>query len=477
MLARHLRSHGRADEGERIAADASRRYDEHIRASRVIERGYALPPEHGAGHDQNYLPISLTFLAQAYRVSGDERFLEDGDEIARYIDTRLSVRGFDFGGPRYSEQHCGAEAMLGMRFFSRRVGADLGRYLGDRGVSYYPLATTGAPSGHFAFATVWLLQDDSTWFRAGDEPCQTTYSVRCGLTSVTLTDTLTPSVIDAAGSAVIEAIVDQQHGIGPVLRYPDGVSMLLTRPIGRSRVREARSGSVAAKLVTKPVVTRHRVMIGVQQLIVCDGRFAHLITVLDRALLPADAVVEFLAGLPYVEDVGGAQRKIVELRAAGERFGLGVAGAELRTDGAVRAEKLTIRSAGSLRVVNPPEGIEYFNSRNTIGLTVEQLGFALADDPKGFGNPDSGWRRVRASNQVLAGPIDVAPRDRAVFAVRYGPEPDAAGGASGDVYTATAKTTPEGVLVRTAGFEALIGHPAGDENGEPALVLTASPAP
>src|SRR5262249_22638513 len=112
-------------------------YHSEISAHRIVDRGFRLPTEHGAGHDQNYLPISLTFLARAYQVSGQECFLRDGDEIARHLECRLSARGFDFGGPRYSEQHCGCEGMLGLRFFGNRIGADLGRYLGDRRVAYY----------------------------------------------------------------------------------------------------------------------------------------------------------------------------------------------------------------------------------------------------------------------------------------------------------------------------------------------------
>ena len=55
--------------------------------------------------------------------------------------------------------------MLGLRFFSGRVRAELGRYLGDRRVAYYCATTPGVPSGHFAFATVWFFLDDHRWYR------------------------------------------------------------------------------------------------------------------------------------------------------------------------------------------------------------------------------------------------------------------------------------------------------------------------
>lgn len=478
-LARLLRARGRAAEAEQIAADARTLYRDEIRARRVVDRGFALPTEHGAGHDQNYVPISLTFLAKAFEESGDQDFLEDGDEIARHLETRLSVRGFDFGGPRYSEQHSGFEGTLGLRYFGRRIDADLGRYLGDRRCAYHAVAGNGAPSGHFAFATVWLLQDDSEWLRRGGEPHQTPYSVRSGRTSVTLTSQLTPYVIDAADSAVIEAVADRQHGIGPVLQYPDGGRMLLTRPLGPTRSHDAVAGRLAAKLVTKPVVTRDQAMVSVQQLVVCDGGRVHLVAVLDRSRLPGDASLEFLAGLPYLESVDGRQRKILAVSpAAGclssspssssPPFGLGVADAALATPGAITAGRLLIRAAGGLRVVNPPDGPAYFNSPRTVGSTLEQLSFALADDPRGYGDPDTGWHRVAGTNLVLAGALPDAPAGLAVFAVCYGPSSDPA------VYRATAEATADGVHIHTPDFSALIGHPAGDEHGEPILALTPS---
>lgn len=468
-LARLLRGQGRSDEAEMIAVHAERWYGDEVAALRVFDRGQALPTEHGAGHDQNYVPISLTFLAKAYQESGDESYLRDGDQIARHLDKRLSTRGFDFGGPRYSEQHSGFEGTLGLKYFSRRIGADLGRYLGDRRAAYHWPAKNGAPSGHFAFATVWLLQDETEWFRVGPEPRQSPYSIRSGRTSVSLDNQLTPYVVDAADAIVIEAVADYQHGIGPVLQYPDGSRMLLQRPLGPMRSRDAVSGDVAAKLVTKAVVTRDQVMVSVQQLIVCDGERVHIVAVLDRSGLPADASLEFLAGLPYLQEIDASQRKIVSVSApqSGTHFGLGIPEAVLATTDAITAGKLAIRSAGKLRVVNPPSGPNYFNNPRTIGLTQEQLAFSLAADPRGYGDPDSGWHRVAGTNLVLAGPVPDAPDGLAVFAVSYGPA-----SAETPDYAVTAEPTEDGVLITTPQFTALIGHPAGDEHGEPVLTLT-----
>ncbi|MEY9838212.1 hypothetical protein [Streptacidiphilus sp. EB103A] len=473
MLGRHLRSEHREKEGERIAGEAMALYTEVIRPARVPDRGFLLPLEHGAGHDQNYVPISLTFLAQAYRVSGEQCFLDDGEQIARHLECRLSARGFDFGGPRYSEQHCGAEGMLGLRFFSSRIRAELGRYLGDRRVSYYPLAATGAPSGHFAFASVWLWQDDGDWYRGTDMPHHTPYSLRHGKASVSLTEDLTPYQIDAGGTVVIESITDHQHGIGPVVRYPDGRSLLLTRPLGPMRSRDASVAGLAAKLVTKAVVTHDQILLSVQQLYVSDGERIHVFAVLDRAALPADAELAFLAGLPYVEAEGERQRKILAVSEPdGAPFDLGRPGAVLEVGaGSLLAGGMAVTAAAGLRVVNPPEGRTHFNSPETIGLTQEQVAFALADDPRGYGNPDSGWRRVTQTNQVLVHALGPdAPSGPAVFALSYGPAADADGGP----FRVTAESVEQGVLVRTPRFTALIGHPAGDEHGEPVLRLTAA---
>ncbi|MBB5897874.1 hypothetical protein ACFFS4_04065 [Kutzneria kofuensis] len=470
-LGRHLRARSGAQDGDRIIAEAMSWYDTEIRSSRLVDRGLRLPAEHGAGHDQNYLPISLTFLARAFQVSGEQCFLDDGDEIARYLQGRLSSRGFDFGGPRYSEQHCGCEGMLGLRLFSTRIGADIGRYLGDRRVAYYCATTAGVPSGHFAFATVWFWLDDHRWHRgATDAVVHTRHSLRQGRTSVSLTDQLTPYLIDAGDTAVIESIVDHQHGIGPLVRYPDGQRVLLTRPLGPMRTRECTGDRLGAKLVTKAVVTRDQVMLAVQQLFVSDGSGLHVVTVLDRTALPADTEVTFLAGLPYATAEGARQRKIVEVvEPGGVPFDLGRPDQVLTTTGALVAGGMAVTAGSGLRVINPPAGRAHVNSPQTIGLTQEQVAFDLTDDPRGYGNPDAGWRRVALTNLVLADRIADAPADLAVFVVRYGPAADVT---EARPLPCSARRTADGVLVRTRDFTALIGDPAGDAQGEPVLRVT-----
>lgn len=154
-------------------------------------------------------------------------------------------------------------------------------------------------------------------------------------------------------------------------------------------------------------------------------------------------------------------------------FGLGIPNAELNVaSGTITAGLLSIRAAAPLRVINPPNGPAYFNSPRTIGLTLEQVSFALAADPRGYGDPDSGWHRVAATNLVLAAPIPDAPADRAVFAVSYGPSSDPA------TYNVTAEAAPNNaVQIHTPNFSAVIGHPSGDEQGEPTLTLTPALSP
>ena len=458
---------GRLLSDESIVDEAMCLYHREVRATRVTDRDQQLPLEHGAGHDQNYLPISLTFLARAYQVSGRRCFLEDGEEIARYLESRLSARGFDFGGPRYSEQHCGCEGMLGLRFFSGRVRAELGRYLGDRRVAHYCATTPGVPSGHFAFTTVWFFVDRSRWYREPSaEPVHTRYSLRHGRVSVSLTGQLTPYLIDAGGTAVIESVVDHQHGIGPLVRHEDGATTLLVRPLGPMRVRDWAGDGLGAKLVTKAVVTRDQVMLSVQQLYVTDGERLHLVSILDRTALPVGAHLTFLAGLPYATAEGQLQRRVLEVaEPGGSPFDLAVPWRMLTTKGMLVAGGLGLSAGAALHVVNPPDGPTYFASPRTAGLTQEQLAFRLADDPRGYGDPDSGWRRVTATNHVLAEPIADAPHQLAVFALSYGAEPVE--------LPVMAEEAEGGVRVRTPFFTALVGHPAGDENGEPLLEIAA----
>ncbi|MGY6023333.1 hypothetical protein [Streptomyces spinosirectus] len=422
MLARRLPP----QEGESVRSRALGLYAEKIRAHRVHDRGALLPPEHRGAYDNNYGPISLSFLAQAHRISGEEMFAEDGDVLARYLDARLTNGGFDIGGPRYSEQHSGFESVLGLRYFGRRIGSDLGRYRGDTRWARHAVKPDGGADGHFAWMLVWQIQDPTRWHRTPSAgPAR--HQLRSGIVSVAFDDRMTPSVVEAAGTYYLPAAVNRQHGFGPVL---DG--FVFCRPMGEVRVRDVRTGGLTAKLVTKPVVGRDHVLRHLRSLYVTDGTRLWTTVAVER--LPGEPYL--LAGLPYAADDGDRVRRTAE--------------------GAVA-------SAGALRLTHPEaRGAEHFDARGE--LTQEQAAFALAADPRGYGDPDEGWRHLVSSSALEAGPIADAPDDLHVFAVCYGSE---------EPLRVTVERAGEGeqLTVRTADFTAVIG--ADDKRGEPELTVRA----
>ncbi|MEU8970616.1 hypothetical protein AB0D11_15265 [Streptomyces monashensis] len=420
MLARHLPG----PEAEPVRARAMRLYADEIRARRVRDRGALLPPEHGGAYDNNYGPISLSFLAQAHRVSGEPVFAEDGDTLARYLDARLTNGGFDTGGPRYSEQHSGFESVLGLRYFGARIGSDLGRYRGDTRWARHARNPDGGVDGHFAWMLVWQIQDRTPWHRT-PSPDPARHQLRSGTVSVAFDSRLTPALIEAAGTYYLPAAVRRRHGFGPVT---DG--FLLCRPMGEVRVRDVRADGLAAKLVTKPVVGRDHVLRHVRSLYVTDGTRLWVTVAVERL----DGAPYLLCGLPYAADDGDRVRRVAE----GEMV-----------------------SAGGLRLTHPAAtGPEHFDARGE--LTQEQAAFALAADPRGYGNPDEGWRHLVSSTALEADPAPGAPEGLHVFAVRYGP-----GGAFAPVLEAAG----EELTVRAEAFTAVLGPAAGDDRGEPALTL------
>ncbi|MFF3332425.1 hypothetical protein ACFYWX_23160 [Streptomyces sp. NPDC002888] len=422
MLARHLPP----EEREQVRSRAIGLYVDEIRAHRVRDRGALLPPEHGGAYDNNYGPISLSFLAQAHRVSGEEIFAEDGDALARYIDARLTGGGFDNGGPRYSEQHSGFESVLGLRYFSRRIGSDLGRYRGDTRWGRHAVKADGGVDGHFAWMLVWQTQDDTRWHRTPSASAAR-HQLRAGTVSVAFDSHLTPALIEAGGTYYLPAAVGRQHGFGPVV---DG--FLLCRPMGEVRVRDVRTEGLAAKLVTKPVVGRDHVLRHVRSLYVTDGTRLWVTVAVERL----DGAPYLLAGLPYAADDGDRVRRTAEAQ---------------------------VTSAGAVRLTHPhAEDVHHFDARSE--RTQEQAAFALALDPRGYGNPDEGWRHLVTSSALEADPAPGAPDDLHVFAVRYGPD---------GPFTPAFEHGTEGLTVRTEAFTAVIGDPAGDARAEPELTLHA----
>ncbi|MGW3286404.1 hypothetical protein ACWDR3_17380 [Streptomyces sp. NPDC001002] len=422
MLAQHLPP----AEGELVRERALAIYADEIRAHRVSDRGALLPPEHGGAYDNNYGPISLSFLAKAHIVSGEDVFAEDGEALACYIDARLTGGGFDNGGPRYSEQHSGFESVLGLRYFGSRIGSDIGRYRGDTRWGRHAVKPDGGVDGHFAWMLVWQIQDTTRWHRTPSTgPAR--HQLRAGAVSVAFDSKMTPSLVEAAGTYYLPAAVNRQHGFGPVL---DG--FLFSRPMGEVRVRDVRADGLTAKLVTKPVVGRDHVLRHVRSLYVTDGRALWTTVAVER--LPGTPYL--LAGLPYAADDGDRVRRTADAK---------------------------VTSAGELRLTHPEsEGVDHFDARAE--LTQELAAFALAADPRGYGNPDEGWRHLVSSSAVEAEPAPGAPEDLHVFAVRYG----------GDgPFVPAFELSDNGLIVRTEAFTAVIGDPTGDAGAEPELTLRA----
>ncbi|MFD4504940.1 hypothetical protein [Streptomyces sp. NPDC058457] len=417
MLARHLPP----TEAEPVRERALALYTDKIRAHRVLDRGALLPPEHGGAYDNNYGPISLSFLAQAHRISGLEMFAEDGDALARYIDARLTGGGFDNGGPRYSEQHSAFESVLGLRYFGARIGSDLGRYRGDSRWARHAVKPDGGVDGHFAWMLVWQIQDPTPWHR-DPSTAPARHQLRAGTVSVAFDSRMTPSLVEAGGTYHLPAAVNRQHGFGPVL---DG--FLYCRPMGEVRVRDVRVDGLTAKLVSKPVVGRDHVLRHVRSLYVTDGTRLWVTVAVERF----DGAPYLLAGLPYAADDGDRVRRVAE----GE-----------------------VAAAGALRLTHPAgQSVDHFDARAE--LTQEQAAFALAADPRGYGNPDEGWRHLVASTAYEAEPAPGAPEHLHVFAVRYGPGGDFTPSFEGDL------------TVHTEGFTAVIGGQ--DAHGDPELAIAA----
>ena len=425
MLARHLPS----EEGELVRTRALDVYGDEIRAHRVSDRGALLPPEHGGAYDNNYGPISLSFLAQAHIVSGEDVFAEDGEALARYIDARLTNGGFDNGGPRYSEQHSGFESVLGLRYFGSRIGSDIGRYRGDTRWGRHAVKPDGGVDGHFAWMLVWQIQDTTRWHRTPSTEAAR-HQLRAGTVSVAFDDKMTPSVVEADGTYYLPAAVNRQHGFGPVL---DG--FLFCRPMGEVRVRDVRAEGLTAKLVTKPVVGRDHVLRHVRSLYVTDGTRLWTTVAVQRL----DGAPYLLAGLPYAADDGDRVRRTAE----GD-----------------------VTAAGTLRLTHPTdEGADHFDARSE--LSQQEAAFALAADPRGYGNPDEGWGHLVTSTALEAEPAPGAPENLHVFAVRYGP-------GAGE-FAPAFETGEDGLTltVRTEAFTAVIGDPAGNADAEPELTLRA----
>lgn len=480
MLADELGDRGLGADAEATRASAYEHYAL-VRSMRLPDRGHLLPAEHGGAWDGNYGPASLSFLAQAHRITADPVFLRDGCDLATYLDARLGVRGFDVGGARYVEQHLGFEATLGLRYFGQRIGADIGRYLGNDRHRYLMDAEgkgdgTAAPNGHFAFMAVWAAQDTTSWWRTAHE-ANRRYQLRRGDVSVGFDNSLSPHLLHVGGVAVAPSILAGQAGIAPAYRNC-GRSHVLVRPLAPVRSVEVDVDGWSAKLVTKAVATWDEVLVTTRTLYLTDGERLHVVVLLDPAALPPGSEVTLLAGLPYAAPApaGGPYRKIVRLAAPdGRALDLGDEGGSLVPADALVASGLVVRGNGVLRATNPlpPAGMgsHVLSSSVTRDQTLEQVAFSLAADPRGYGDPELALTRLLHTNllEVLAGRLVGA--DLALVA-SYAPESSDVVVPDVVVPQVVAGPGAGGVVhVVVPGLEVTLGPAAGDEHGNPVLRL------
>jgi hypothetical protein len=269
--------------------------------------------------------------------------------------------------------------------------------------------------------------------------------------------------------AVLQSVIERQHGICPVYRDESGAH-LLTRPLAPVRSREVESGQWSAKLVHKALATRSKVLLTTQTLYLTDGVGLHVVVLLDATKLPPGSRLSLLAGLPYAHPAADRYQKILGVRTAdGEELSFGEPGKSVTTKGTVHAGTLSISGNGPVRVSNPlpPAGLGQFvfSSEVTLHQTQEQAAFALAADPHGYGNPEQGWRQLHHTNLVEVldgGSVDPS---RVALVASYTP-------VDAPLVELTVHGIETGTEISVPGLILHIGDPAGDAHGEPILELS-----
>ncbi len=211
---------------------------------------------------------------------------------------------------------------------------------------------------------------------------------------------MTPSLVEAAGTYYLPATVNRQHGFGPVV---DG--FLLSRPMGEVRVRDLASDGLSAKLVTKPVVGRDHVLRHVRSLYVTDG-----------VSLWTTVAVERFDGTPLLAGLPVRHRR---------------RGPVSRT-----ADAAVATSAGRAQAGAPSTNGRRGPLRRPLRDDPGAGGVRLAADPRGYGNPDEGWRHLVASPRrskphrlqhrtpCTSSPCATAPRARSPHLRRHTGGPD-----------------------------------------------------
>lgn len=348
-----------------------------IRPTRAFDRGYRYFQEHSGGFDQNYGAIALTFVTEAYLLTGDEVFFDDAKEHARCLNMRMSVSGFDYGGARHNEERDNSPSVLGLRFWSNALGDDLGRYLTDSRRAFHMDTADGVPTGHFAFTTIWLMEHRQDWWPTGREE-NTPFKLRKGNVSVVFDTPLTPYLITVGQTEIIRT-----HA----------------RDTAATSV-EFERGPYAVKVVD---TTKGRTAY------VCDGTNLTIVSTVDTPLP---------LGLPYLS----GRQKVTTVTADDRELSLGEDGGSLEGS-LVRAGELSL--SGRIRVTNVvveagTDPMAYFNSAASVGMLMEPYSLTVSTifDPWGVPNPQAGWDAMRGTTR-----FEALPGADGVVIARYGPTP------------------------------------------------------
>ena len=405
-LAQQMTRLGQASAGAALNTAALNVFNTQVRPLRQTDRGFTFYPEHGAGFDQNYGAIAISFLYQGWKLSGDQDFYTDGLAMTQYLDMRLSARGFDYGGPRHNEDHAGFEAVYGLTHYSAAVNDDLGRYLGTSSIPYYHTSTgtdgVVTPDGHFAFMTVWQMTDPAGWVTAS-QASNTAYKLRYGNGSLVLDANELPYLVTAGNADVIHAATAGKQGIG--LAYTDSAGTHLMPPASGTTPTTSTftvSGG-EGRTVTQTLVGPGGTQVPVTATYTVTDGTVRIRTSYQASLL-AGAKVSYVTGLPYLTDAAGGtapnspQQKILSVTGlGGTPLSFGTDGGTLTDPNGLTAGPLKITSPTGITVTNPGSAATNdFSSSATLGMTLEQYSTSLNSDP------DTGWAKTQQTNLIQA---------------------------------------------------------------------------
>lgn len=312
-------------------------YETKIRPERVLDRGYMIFHEHG-GFDAHYSSMSLHFVAEAYLHSGYKPFLDDGIEMAKYIDMRMSQNGYDYGGTRWDEAgRNDADAFfVGFSLFDPYVDGDMGRYLvGYRGPDTLPAERLGHYSMGLIPSYVHFKEGSG-----GKDVFVDEYAMRKGRTSITFSNDHLPYLISVGNVDFLESVIDGVHGNG--FYYGRGNSRLPAFSVKSTKHETLNFDGILARRVVQEVDSATQLQIGARTMVVGSGDdiTTRSLYVLDGEELyvlgmagfnkttKADSVA-WMIGLPYLYMKEGEGWKVTTVKSGSDELLLSLGGREL----------------------------------------------------------------------------------------------------------------------------------------------------